>query len=64
MTTTYYPQPSPAPRPFDRAYGGPEFGYDEPRPVMHNNFPAAMPQPAARHGRRARCAAASSCWVR
>lgn len=46
MTTTYYPQPSPAPRPFDRAFGGREFGYDEPRPVMHNNFPAAMPQPA------------------
>ena len=46
MTTTYYPQPSPAPRPFDRAFGGREFGYDEPRAVMHDNFPAAMPQPA------------------
>jgi hypothetical protein len=46
MTTTYYPQPSPAPRPFDRAYPGHQFGYDEPRQVMHDNFPAAMPQPA------------------
>lgn len=45
MTTTYYPQPSPAPRPFERAYGGRESGYDEPRPLMHDNFPAAMPQP-------------------
>ncbi|MFY9921075.1 MAG: hypothetical protein WAL26_22170, partial [Mycobacterium sp.] len=46
MTTTYYPQPSPAPRPFDRALGGREFGYDDRRPVVHDNFPAAMPQPA------------------
>lgn len=46
MTTTYYPQYSPAPPAFDRANGGHEFGYSEPRPVMQRNFPAAMPQPA------------------